>query len=141
MKKYSQIYRLNKSVSFVKEILMNLELYGRYHPLIRSVLLKSSKEGKYQFEITEYPFPKLPIKVQYCARVLENSIGVHYEIVGLPLHHVEFQYKIINNNDAEMQVHLDLQISGLPFIRGILAHKILKAQKELMDNIEKGSCH
>lgn len=133
-----KVYRLKTKVKDIEEILVDLTVYGRLHPLIINVIPEGDETNEGQrYRVVERPFDWLPLKISYWAvvRVTENQI--EYKIEGLPMTRARVNYELVSLLENNIEVRFELDVRGLPIAERILANKMLDAQNQLMDSITR----
>jgi len=135
--KIEKHYRLKGKISNVKKILTNLEFYGKLHPLIKSVEIINNKTTECdEYIISEKPYSWIPIQIKYSAKVKSFENKIEYKIEGLPFSTSKITYKL-NQLPEEIQLKFQLVIEGKLIGKSILLKKMIKAQNELINAINK----
>jgi len=131
-------YTVNLPISEIQKILSNLELFGKFHPLITSVeKMNPTKDGHPQYLIKEKPFDSLPIKIQYKAIVKVQPKYIELEIFDIPFTKAFIYYQMQAVNEASTAVDFRLVINSKMPGKVILQRKMINAQDRLMNAINK----
>lgn len=135
---FKKSYHLSASIDTVKQALIDLHQYGQLHPLINGVeKIHSPIQEITNYKITEQPFSWLPINIQYFAAVKFSEREVSYEITGIPLTQAWIAYDLKELKTTEVEISFNLKIAGFLPGKKILQYKMVKAQDELMEAMEK----
>lgn len=130
-------YFLNGALTEISSILSDLEIYGRYHPLIRKVKRLDNIDNKILYTIIERPYSWLPINISYTAAVKKGLDQIQYEITEIPFTRAFINYKLIPQAESSTEVIFKLVIQSKAIGKSLLQGKMLKAQDQLMDQIKK----
>lgn len=115
------------SLSRVQQILTDLSIYGKLHPLIFQV----ERQTHNTFRIFEKPFHPLPFPISYVARVEHASNMISYSILGIPLTKLFFKYFLKSQSSDRTIIRLALSVESVPLVEEIVLRKVLCAQKEM----------
>lgn len=115
------------SLSRVQQILTDLTIYGKLHPLIYRV----ERRNQHSFRIFEKPFHPLPFPISYVAKVEHSTDRISYKISGIPLTKLLFKYLLKSQSSDRTIIRLTLSVESVPFVEEILLGKILRAQEEM----------
>lgn len=136
--KFEKKYIIQKSLEEVKDIFYNLEKFGSFHPLIKSVKkLDTDVNGQTKYLIKEQPYPWIPIRIKYTALVGIQGNRIAYKIHGIPMVKPSIKYQFSSISNAKTQVHFNLDIEGKMMGKRILMSKMVKAQNSLILLINK----
>lgn len=136
--KIDKQYKVYGQFETIKNYFVDLNYFGKFHPLIKKVDQKgfSSNECS-EYKVKEKPFNWLPINIYYSAKVFHFDNIVEYEVVGIPFTKMNIKYVFNKISDNEVHIEFNLVLSGLLIGKSILANKMLSAQDELMNEINK----
>lgn len=127
-------YSINKPIDKVQAILSNLKSFAEIHPLILAVYPLDNYNS---YTIKEKPYPWLPIKVNYKARVSTNANEIVYEISELPLTTATIKYQLYQEIGESTIIDFHLQVNSKMLGKKILVNKMMKAQDAVMEALEK----
>jgi len=126
-------YKINTDLNFIKNILIDLNLYGELHPLIKSVHKVNVTAKNYEeYLIKERPYRWIPITIKYTAQLSSKENEEDYKILGIPFTKAYIKYTLNKISDKETDVKFRLQLDGKPIGKRILLNKMIKAQNKLM---------
>jgi len=131
-------YNIHSREDAVRQVLTDLHQYGRLHPLIKQVeKIDQLTSENPTFKITERPYNWAPIIIQYSATL--NLIGdeFEYEITGIPLTKAWIRYSLREIGINETEVNFHLKILGKLPAKKILQGKMVAAQNQLMEAMQK----
>jgi hypothetical protein len=126
-------FKLPLSIERVTDILVNLDEYGFFHPLIERCKLVEGSNSLYQ--VSEQPFLWLPFKISYSASVLKNDHEITYQLSGIPLHKVDITFCLSELDHQTTLVDVVINVKGPIIIANYLQYKIGIAQTETFANI------
>jgi hypothetical protein len=133
-------YSVYKNIEEVRLVLTNLETYAKVHPLIVSAKpLEISSPDQKIYEIIEQPYSWLPVKFTYQAQVFIANDTITYRLTGIPMFQPVIEYRLKSIDAKKTQVVFTLTISGNLMTQRLLANKMLKAQDQLMRNLDKSN--
>ncbi len=131
-------YKLTVSIEDIQNILTDIHQYGKLHPLINGVEKTHSPiQGISNYKIREQPFSWLPINIKYFASVKSSENKVDYEITGLPFTKAWIHYDLLDLGHQKVEISFNLKIAGYLPGKKILQYKMVKAQDELMEAMQK----
>lgn len=103
--KIEKRYRLIGELNKVKTIFHNLEYYGIFHPLIRSVKkIENGITNCVEYRIKERPYSWIPIPIMYSAEVKSFENKIEYKIKGIPFTEPQIRYEINQLSEAEINL-------------------------------------
>jgi ribosome-associated toxin RatA of RatAB toxin-antitoxin module len=133
---FKKKYKLKNNINHLKDIFGNLKSYGKYHPLIKNVILVNSKNSsKTEYIVKEQPFNWIPIRIKYLTVVRQKNNKIEYQIKKIPLTKVSFEYEFLHIGELECEVEFKLSLKSKLLGKRIFLQKMINAQEELMNNI------
>ncbi len=120
-------FKVHLSLARVHQILTDLTIYGKLHPLIFKVV----RQGENRYRFFEKPFDPLPFPISYLVQIDYTLNTVFYSITGIPLTKLYFNYFLKSESSDTTIIRLKLRAESVPMIEKILLAKIVKAQEAL----------
>lgn len=133
-------YSVYQNIEEVRSVLTNLETYAKVHPLIISAKpLEMASPDQKIYEILEQPYGWLPVKFTYQAQVFCANDTITYQLTGIPMLQPVIEYRLKSIDAKKTEVIFALTISGNLMTQRLLANNMLKAQDQLMRNLDKSN--
>ncbi len=121
-------YKVNHQINTVKEVLVNLTIFGRFHPLIKAVDLSLANN---HYRVREQPFNALPITINYTCAIVTEGSDVKYQISGIPILNPYLVFRLTQVTDSETLVACYIRVSSVPIFASLLLKKMFAAQEDL----------
>ncbi len=112
------------------DILLDMNRFGDYHPLINRVTLDKKKENTYS--VRERPFNWLPLNIFYKARIEKlDSFHIQFYITKLGWYKPVFEYTLssIDQNTTKIKCRVSIAERGPG--RNYLLKRMFQSQDEL----------
>ncbi len=93
--------------------------------------------GFNEYEIIERPFRRIPINIDYTAEVRISRNNIEYIIKGIPLADAKIEYELKEKSLEETIAKFNLYIVGKIFVERFLGWKMISAQDQLMESLNK----
>jgi len=136
--KYHKEYILTRNLIDASSIFKDLKSFGHYHPLIKTVeLVDDAEHGASKYIIKEQPFDLISIKIKYSATVHLHKNTIEYKISGIPFLYPNITFQLNQEDEDTTRVSYNLIIKGIPIVKNILMNKMVTAQNELINSINK----
>ena len=134
MIRQQQYHFKNRNIKELEEVISNVVLFGKYHPLITKV----NNEGDNKYKIHERPFDLVPIKIYYDVQVIKKSGSIIYLISSLPLYKPELTFRLQTASNANAILEVTLEIAGIGLGKNFLIKKMLEAQDKTWATFDHG---
>ncbi len=126
-------FKLERSVSSLKEILTNLKKFGAYHPLIQKVIYDDRFDS---FIVKEKPFSFIPVSFSYTCIVEEEEERIIYHVNDIPFVKLKMDYSFKTIDRDHTELVLKINLGGPKWITKLMAKKMMEAQNILWDQVK-----
>jgi len=131
--KKSKTYTVASPSKNIVEVLIDLERYGKIHPLIVKV---EKFDTINTYRIFEKPFSWVPLNIQYTAAVKSEMDKISYTISGIPFARVYINYTLIQVSNKSTKANFHLSIESKMIGMQILQYKMMRAQDQFMTALQ-----
>ena len=128
-------YNVVGDLAELQNILINIEYYGRLHPLIKAV--KKIENGSNEYKIKERPYNWIPIHINYLVQVKSFEKRIEYKIIGIPFAKVRIRYSLNQIDKKDTEIIFRLEIDSKLIGKKILGNKMMDAQNQLIKSINE----